>query len=577
MCGIAGAALKPGTEVPRAALAALATALAHRGPDGEAIETSGNVALVHRRLAIIDLISGDQPLRDDAGVSLIANAEIYNDLDLRQELSGYRTNSDCESALRLYLRDGVAFADKLRGMYAIAIHDRRDGSLVLARDPFGIKPLYLAETANGVWFASEAQALIAAGVVPAAVSASARDQLLAMQFASTCAFPGIDRVAPGETIVIRDGRVAERRRRPALSFAPAPTSEADALAAFDRAFNDSVRAHCRSDVPYGMFLSGGIDSSAVLTAMSRQHDAPVLAFTAAFPGTDAHDERAVARAVAEKCRARHVEIEVGVKDFWRTLPAIAAAVDDPAADYAVVPSYLLAARARSEVKVILTGEGGDELFAGYGRYRSAVRPWPFRRKPWHRSAFAGLGMLRSEPTDWRSAIDRIEATVTASTRMSAAQAIDIAAWLPYDLLIKLDRCLMAHGIEGRVPFLDPKVAQVAAMVPDSLKVKDGLGKYLVRRWLADALPGYDAFARKRGFSVPVGAWMASEGRRVGPLVARQPGIADIASPEAVVDLFAVGDDHTAAARWHLLFYALWHNRHMLGRKADGDVFDVLSA
>jgi asparagine synthase (glutamine-hydrolysing) len=277
------------------------------------------------------------------------------------------------------------------------------------------------------------------------------------------------------------------------------------------------------------------------------------------------------------CGARHIVVEIGPADFWRDLPAIATAVDDPVADYAIVPSYLLARRARTDIKVVLTGEGGDELFGGYGRYRATTRPWPFRRRPWRRNALAGLGILRQDPRKaWRSGIDGLEAAAPSPDRFWNAQWVDTQAWLPNDLLIKLDRCLMAQGIEGRVPFLDPAVAAVAARLPSSLKVRNGQGKYLLRRWLENALPGYDAWTAKRGFTVPVGDWIAGEGRRVGALVAAHPGIAEVCRPEAVKTLFANPGATTAAARWHLLFYALWHNRHMLGRRAAGSVFDVLS-
>jgi len=582
MCGIAGVSLRDGRPPPPETLAALGQALAHRGPDGAGTTLQGDVALVHRRLAIVDLKTGDQPLFDPANVALIANGEIYNDLELRAGTQGYATGSDCESALRLYIRDGVSFAGGLRGMYAIAIHDRRDGTLILSRDPFGIKPLYYAETSAGFWFASEPQALVAAGACDARLNTPARDRLLALQFSpgTETPFAGINRVQPGETIVVRAGRIGSRTRIPAIADVPQQDiSETEAMAAFAEAFEDSVRVHQRSDVPYGMFLSGGIDSSAVLAVMARLNERPVLAYTAAFPGTAVHDERAAARAVAQACRAQHVEVEVTADDFWRDLPAICAAVDDAAADYAIVPSYLLAKRAKRDVKVILTGEGGDELLAGYGRYRAAARPWPFRRKPWRKSTLGGLGVLRTEPPQWRAGIDALEAEAGARdlSRLARAQAVDIGGWLPDDLLIKLDRCLMAHGIEGRVPFLDPKVAAATFPLPDRLKVAGGQGKWLLRKWLATTLDAAQPFARKRGFTVPVAAWIAASPRPLGPLLAAQPGIAEVCQGEAVTRLFASTDPKLGHARWLLLFYALWHNRHILGRSADGNVFDALAA
>ncbi len=587
MCGIAGAALKAGRAVPQAALRAMGDALVHRGPDGVATELRGAFGLLHRRLAIVDLETGDQPLRDPAGIELIANAEIYNDLEVRRATSPneYRTGSDCETALRYFVRDGIGFAKSLRGMFAVAVQDCRDESLTLSRDRFGIKPLYYCDTPDGVWFASEPQALIAAGVVPPVMNASARDTVLAMQFSpgTETIFKGVRRVAPGETLRLRDGIITERQFNAAVPAAPPAvpqaTTEHAAIAEFDSVFMESVRVHQRADVPFGMFLSGGIDSTAILVAMSRLNQQPVLAYTAAFPDTAVPDERAAARAVARHCGARHVEVEITAEDFYRHLPAIVAAVDDPVADYAIVPSYLLAQRAKHDVKVVLTGEGGDEMFAGYGRYRSAVRPWPFRRRPWRRGILHNLGVLREQPTNWRAGLDRLEsgAARAGRGRLHAAQVTDINGWLPDDLLIKLDRTLMAHGLEGRVPFVDAKVAAFAFDLPQSFKIRDGLGKWLVRRWVSDAVPGYNAFDRKRGFTVPVADWIALRGSCLGPLVARQPGVAEIARPEAVIELFAKGVAIHGQAKWMLLFYALWHNRHMLGRVADGDVFDVLSA
>ncbi len=581
MCGIAGIMTMDGRAAVPAALAALAGALAHRGPDGQGSYTRDGVHLIHTRLSIVDIAHGAQPLISDDGVALVANAEIYNDPDLRRVLAaGFRTGSDCESALHLYRRDGVAFAAGLRGMYAIAVHDPGAGRLVLARDPFGIKPLYYAETPAGFCFASEAQALVAAGLVAAQLNAPARDEVFGTQFSAgrETPFTGISRVLPGETIVVEGGKVIRRQRRPAVTAQTAAArDDAAAAARFGAVWEDSVLAHQRSDVPFGMFLSGGIDSCSVLAAMARLNAKPVLAFTAAFPGTAAHDERAAARAAAMAVGAIHVEVDVTAADFWAALPAIAEAMDDPVADYAIVPTYLLAKQATRDVKVVLTGEGGDELFAGYGRYRAAVRPL-LPKRPWRRPLFAFDG-LRAPLKDWRRSIAAAERESAAAgfTGLGAAQAVDIATWLPGDLLTKLDRCLMAHGLEGRVPFLDPAVAAFAFALPDRQRVR-GHGKWIVRHWLAENFRAANAFLPKRGFTVPVAEWIAAEGRRLGPLVARAPGVAEMCHAEAVERLFAglASNLKGGSAAWMLLFYALWHRRHMLGLRAAGDVFSTLS-
>jgi asparagine synthase (glutamine-hydrolysing) len=519
---------------------------------------------------------------------LIANGEIYNYIELKQNFPSdkFATSSDCELPLMTYAKEGADFAKPLRGMYAIALADPAAQALYLARDPFGIKPLYHAECAGGLLFASEPEAILKTGLVARTVSPKVATELLQLQFTTgeRTIFPGIHRVAPGETLTLRQGRVTGRQRIAALPSAlPLSLNEDEALARLDSVLMDSVLVHQRSDVPYGMFLSGGIDSSALLACMAKLNDRPVRAFTAGFPGTDARDERAHAKTVAHAAGAEHIEIEVTENDFWTTLPAIAAAMDDPAADYATLPTYLLAKEAARHLKVVLCGEGGDELFAGYGRYRSALRPrWFGGRQMRRRGIFDGLGILR-DATGWRDGMEEAERRIAAGggTRLQQAQALDCTDWLPNDLLVKVDRCLMAHGLEGRTPFLDPKVAGLAFRLPDALKIRNGMGKYLLRKWLARALPAADAFSRKRGFTVPVAEWIAKRAFALAPLVARNEGIAQICHPDKVEALFrgfhATANKHDGAACWQLLFYALWHRIHVEGRKPEGDIMTMLEA
>ena len=590
MCGITGIMTRKGEAPDESLLNGLADSLAHRGPDGRGVFVDGAVGLAQTRLAIIDLETGDQPLRatSPAGgaAALVANGEIYNYIELRAAMcdTAFATRSDCEPPLHLFLRDGTGFTDELRGMYAVAAYDPDSARLVVARDPFGIKPLYYAETDLGFIFASEPHALLDNGIVERRLRTGRRNELLHLQFTtgSRTAFDGIRRVLPGETLVVEAGRIAERSRKPALPADPVETiDEAEALRRLDAALVDSVTVHQRSDVPYAMFLSGGIDSSALLSLMARLNDRPVRAYTAGFPGADVHDERDHAATVAAAVGAEAVDVAVTEADFWAFLPAIAAAMDDPSADYAIVPTWLLARAARADgMKVVLSGEGGDELFAGYGRYRSAVRPWPFGRKMRRSGILDGLGVLR-EPVpraSWRAGIAKSEkAAAEAGYRgLRLQQAVDCADWLPHDLLAKLDRCLMAHGVEGRVPFLDPVVARAAFTLPDSLKVRGGLGKWALRRWLTRALPEARPMDPKRGFTVPVENWLAGRGTEVGMMVADQPGIAEICRPEAVRALFADCRGKAAKAAWTLLFYALWHRRHILGLSNEGNVFSCLS-
>ncbi len=582
MCGIAGLAVEPGAPPPSpTVVAALAAALAHRGPDGDGHSAVGRTALVQTRLAIIDLQTGDQPLFAGAA-TLVANGEIYNYRELSPGLP-LATGSDCEPPLHLWRQSGGAYAEALRGMYAIAIHDRASRSLTLSRDRFGIKPLYTAAIPGGLAFASEPQALLAAGLVARRVRPAARDELLQTQFTTGAdtIFPGIQRVLPGETLRAVDGHVVDRQRLAALPAGPPEEIGEDAaLRRLDAALEQSVDLHQRSDVPYGMFLSGGIDSAAVLAMMARLNDAPVRAYTAGFDVPGAADERAQAAALARSVNARHESIEVTEAMVWAALPRIVAAMDDPAADYAIIPSWFLAQRARQDVKVVLSGEGGDELFGGYGRYRSAMRPW-WRggRSMRTRGTFDGLGVLRVPPPGWRDGIAAAEAGASAGgrSRLQVAQATDMADWLPHDLLLKLDRCLMAHAVEGRTPFLDPAVADAAFRLPDALKVQGGRGKWLLRRWLERHCPQARPFAPKQGFTVPVGAWIAGQGARLGPLVAAQPGVAEVAEPDRVAALFRnAGGRREGFAAWSLLFYALWHRAHIQALPMDADVFATLA-
>ena len=356
------------------------------------------------------------------------------------------------------------------------------------------------------------------------------EELLQLQFTTGAdtIFEGIQRVLPGETVTCVDGRVVDRRRISHLpEGGPENIDEDEALKRLDRALEESVDLHQRSDVPYGMFLSGGIDSATIIALMSRLNSEPVLAFTAGFDVPEAADERDHAAAVAKAVGAHHEPIEVTEAMVWQHLPEIVACMDDPTADYAIIPTWFLARRARQDVKVVLSGEGGDEIFAGYSRYASATRPWWFGgRAMYARGSFDLVSnVLRTRPTSWRDGIVAAEvlAAQDGRSRLAAAQVTDMVDWLPHDLLLKLDRCLMAHAVEGRTPFLDPGVAAAAFRLPDSLKLRQGMGKWILRKWLEKNLPMARPFAPKQGFTVPVGQWIKEQGARLGPLVAAAAG------------------------------------------------------
>jgi len=535
------------------------------------------------------LETGDQPICNQDGSAIIVNGEIYNYLELRKSLiqHNFKTKSDCEPPLILYDLNGAGFARDLRGMYAIAVVDIQKNQIHVARDPFGIKPLYYTRLENGIAFASEAGALLDAGLAKRSLRPEKLQELLQLKFTTgtDTIFSGIKRVMPGQTLTLEGSDINDQGKRLALpNSGPENWSEEEALQGLNEVLMGSVLIHQRSDVPYGMFLSGGIDSSAILACMRELNEKPVEAFTAGFSETSASDERGHAKAVADAAGANFNSVEFSENDFWTLLPRIAAVMDDPAADYAILPTYKLGKVCRKAgLKVVLSGEGGDELFAGYGRYRRQIRPWLLGgRNMRSKSVFHGLGLLHDRNSEWRNSLDRVwECESTPKrTKLQIAQAVDCADWLPHDLLIKLDRCLMAHGVEGRTPFLDSQVADFAMRLPDKLKVKGRIGKYLLRLWLDNKLPEARAFDRKKGFTVPVTEWMGRRGSGLGKLVAAQQCIREICSGPDVENLFASLEGSAAKrngqAAWVLLFFALWHRRHIEGLIPEGGVFETLT-
>ena len=589
MCGIAGL-LGAGDS----AEGPMIRALAHRGPDGSRTETLAGAALAHARLSIIDLEGGWQPLHA-AGGTVIGNGEIYNYLELARDhgLAGaLATGSDFEPLLHLFAREGPAAFDRLRGMYALCLIGA-DGRAWLARDPFGIKPLYIMQHAGGLAFASEPRAFFAAGLMTRGLDDDAARELVDLNYTlgERTPYQGLRRLAPGEVIEVRDGRIVSGHRRSPIKFLPrreddgggggaadgggakrpppsrAPSTasrspspalsgageEQDLLARLDAVLEDSVAVHQRSDVPYGLFLSGGIDSAAIATLMARLNTRPVTAFTCGFDTPGATDERAQAERVARALNLDWRETTFGEADFWRILPQAAWALDDPTADYAILPTYKLAEAAKGTLTVVLTGEGGDELFGGYGRYRRALRP-------------AWLGGRPAEPRGARPQVlaawrDAARAP-RGATRLQAAQWADIATWLPNDLLLKLDRCLMAHGLEGRTPFLDREVAAFAWGLPDAAKVRAGYGKWLLRKWLERACPAARPWAKKQGFTVPVETWIAPRAADIAARIGKVDAVRRIVGDEAAARMSRPGQ------RWPLLFFAVWALIHLEGAEPD---------
>ena len=578
MCGIAGMMMRDGSEPDSGVLDRLERALRHRGPDSAGRHVAHGVALISTRLAIMDVAEGDQPLFGPEGLALVCNGEVYNAPELRAELGGaFATLSDCEPALRLYSADDLDFARRMRGMYAAALHDPARSRLVLARDPFGIKPLYFVQTDTLFAFASEPQALIAAGLAMAAPTRGKAAELLQLKFTTGAQtiFPSIRRVLPGETLAVEGARIVDRRRI-SVGGRRSRTHAAD----LERVLSDSVAVHLRSDVPYGLFLSGGVDSTVLLALMRRLTGARVTAVTVGYAPHDGvpdpADESVAAQRVAGLLGADCHRVEIGAADFWAHAPRIAAAIDDPTTDSAVVPTWFLGRESRRMgLKVALCGEGADELFAGYGRYRRLRPPLSWLRPAGARGVFdrAGMGATLA---GWGAGIAAVRAREAAgASPLQAELAIDRAEWLPNDLLTKLDRCLMAHGVEGRTPFLDPLVAAFADGLPDRARIGRRMGKLILREFLAEICPEAGAFARKKGFNPPIGRWMAARHPELAALVAAQPGVAPLL-PAADVARAMAAAEHDPQPAWSLLFYALWHTHHVLGRRVEGDIAAVLA-
>ncbi len=563
MCGIAG--ILGADQPPEAAVREMIDKLQHRGPDGIRIESGPGWCLAHARLSIIDLEGGWQPLHA-GGSTVIGNGEIYNYLELIEEFGlqdKLTTGSDFEPLLHIYNLEGEKAFTRLRGMYAFCLIGA-DGRTWLVRDPFGIKPLFTAHADATMPFASEARALKDFRLSPGP-GRSTTEEILSLGYSVFEPGPmrGELHVHAGTALEIRDCKVADGFTLPWLDRQTRTDGEeATLLARLDAILEDSVRIHQRSDVPYGLFLSGGIDSSAIATLMARLNERPVTAFTCGFDAPGARDERAHAEGVARALNLDWRETTFGEEDFWRILPEVAWALDDPTTDYATLPTWKLAEAAKGTLTVVLSGEGGDELFGGYGRYRRALRPRWLGGRPAepqfdaHYLKDGGKAAL----ANWRLAASH--AAEPWMTPLQRAQAADIATWLPNDLLLKLDRCLMAHGLEGRTPFLDREVAAFAFNLPDRMKVRGRYGKWLLRKWLERHLPVADPWAKKKGFTVPVAAWIAPRARDLAPALAAHEGLAQVCDMDAVRAVFE--HDDKPAGRWPLLFYAVWWNIHVAG-------------
>jgi asparagine synthase (glutamine-hydrolysing) len=593
MCGIAGILLRRG-GADEAALRRMAAALAHRGPDDLGIHVAGPLGLTNARLSIIDLAHGHQPMVD-AGLSLVANGEIYNFVELRSELEArgrrFATGSDSETILHAYALDGLKALPSLNGMFAFAIHDAEKGELVLARDRLGIKPLYYALLPDRFLFASEIKALLAVWPGEPELEPDALAQYLENRFNTGEAglVRGIHRLPPGTALIVdADLKAREYRYWSPLGVRPRRLDLEEAVEEFEPLFRQVMVEHLRSDVPYGLFLSGGVDSGSLLAMITAISGRPVRTFSVGYGDVLARDELSHAAEIARQFGAKHTEIVLDRGAVFRRLPYTIWSTDDLLHDYASLPTSFLAEHAGAELKVVLTGEGGDEVFAGYGRYRRNLL------QRWAKSLFApGSGGFRTR-SYWRqrwirkvfgpelrvaSGVRRapfIAAWQAAPRRWShlaRSQYVDMTTYLVDDLLVKVDRVLMGFGVEGRVPFLDQRVVEFGLALPDSLKVGGRRGKVMLRQWAERRLPPEYVRRRKRGFFVPIRQWF--RGDFLDQLATMLPWNAAIQRwfrPDGVAALVREqqAGGNVSRAIWGLMQIAIWHRIFIEGRTPSRD-------
>lgn len=587
MCGIAG--FYKTRDVARSTTD-LIHRISHRGPDSHGVFHDELVDLVSTRLAIVDLIGGNQPLfNQDRSLVLVANGEIYNHVELRAVLEqrGYQfaCNSDCEVLLHAYQEYGLDFLERIEGMFAFALYDQKKRQLLIARDRLGIKPLLFTEQSSGIAFASELKALLPVLDRRPEIHAPALAQCLQSNFSTgpSTIIAGIQRLRPAEAMIICATGIHRRWQYwTPPSHQPEERSFEEAAEEFEPLFHEVINHHLRSDVPIGLFLSGGTDSAVLLAMLAHSTGARVKTFSVGFPNTSVANELSDANRVAKQFNADHHPLELDLNTLFAYSPLATWAADELMCDYATLPTLKLAEQARESVKVVFSGEGGDEVFAGYGRYR----PSPWRRarnfitgaKPAH---FRGRGVFRGNTRDqvmgdelqkqlqhWREPFEqKWRECPSRWTNLQRMQLVDMQTWLADDLLTKVDRMLMAFGVEGRVPYLDHRIVQFGLNLPDRLKNNRRTGKLFLKQWATRHLPSEHLYTPKRGFSVPVSDWLNRHrvGRLEG-LLARNRGIAEWFNPTGVRELLRAyrGGGRGAQFLWVLVQFAMWHTLFIEG-------------
>jgi asparagine synthase (glutamine-hydrolysing) len=625
MCGIAGfveasSATSPFRVDEAQRLAhEMCDAIRHRGPDDEGFYVEPGVALGMRRLSIIDLSTGHQPIHnEDRTVWIVFNGEIYNFRDLRRELdaAGHRfyTATDTETIVHAYEEWGTAAIGRLRGMFGLAIWDTRTRTLLAARDRVGIKPLHYAVVGGRLYFGSEIKSLLCAPDLPRDIDLDALDHYLSFLYTprDRSIFQRVNKLPPGHLLTWTDGVVRVEQYWQMPDQETFHGTEADAVAALEDVLTDAVRSHLMSDVPLGAFLSGGVDSSTVVALMARTAGARVKTFSIGFD-EPAFDELEHARRIARRFDTDHHEFVVK-PDAVSILDRLVAHFDEPFADSSAIPTWYVSEMARRHVTVVLSGDGGDELFGGYDRYFPLRRVAAFDRySPAALRTVASLAaaalphgtrgknFLRHVGRDERGryidavryfSADEKPALLAEDVRRQLAAAdpetqlarhfdryahlpwptqmmrFDAETYLPEDVLTKVDRMSMAHSIESRVPLLDNDVIAFAASLPSALKIKNGRTKHVLREVAARLLPREWLDRPKQGFGVPLGVWFRGRLRDLFQDTLRpSSGTADYFQAAFVRRLL---DEHLSGRRdhtlrlWQLVVFERWHNQYVEG-------------
>src|SRR5881296_3679897 len=561
MCGLAGVARQRPRGVSAELLERMAAAIRHRGPDGFGLHADDRIGLAHVRLSVIDVAGGAQPMtNEDGDVRVVYNGEIYNYLELRHELEVrghvFRTRSDTEVLVHGYEQWGEGLLERLNGQFAFALHDRRTASLFLARDRFGILPLYYAERGGDLYFASEIKALLASGEVERALDPAGLDEVFTFWAARPprTPFRGIRALEPGCWARWREGTLSIRRYY-ALDYSGAAAEPADALEALDELLHSGVRLRMRADVPVGGYLSGGLDSSIVCALAAQASPYDLRTFSVTFDDPQL-DESVFQQAVAGQLRSRHVVQRIGAGDIARVFPEVVRHAETPLLRTAPAPLYLLSRLTREHgIKVVLTGEGSDEVFLGYDVFKEAIIRLLCWRRPASRLAprlldglYPGIAPPSGKGDFWRgyfmtagspddplfSHLPRFQLTARIKdfyaaefraglgpfdplAELRARLPAGFGAWSPlaraayleittllssYLLSSQGDRMAMAHGVEARVPYLDHRLFEFAAALPDRSKLRGLHEKDILRRWAAAVLPASAAGRPKQPYRAP---------------------------------------------------------------------------